>query len=139
MRGTAKIRLGNEEFLLEANQSTYIPVDTLHRLENPGDQDIHLIEVQTAAEGIYSELKNLCVWVKTNAGMGSFYRSQHEMVFVFKAGQGAHINNFGLGGKRRHRSNSWTYAGANTFRRDRAADLKAQRKAGQSGKALLSY
>ena len=47
VRGTAKVRLGNEEFLLEANQSTFIPVDTLHRLENPGDQDIHLIEVQT--------------------------------------------------------------------------------------------
>jgi len=85
----------------------------------------HLVEVQTAAEGIYSELKNLCVWVKTNAGMGSFYRSQHEMVFVFKAGQGSHINNFGLGETGRHRSNVWTYAGANTFRPDRADDLEA--------------
>lgn len=47
VQGTAKIRRGDDEFLLEANQSTYIPVETLHRLENPGDQDIHLIEVQT--------------------------------------------------------------------------------------------
>lgn len=47
IRGTAKIRLGDEEFMLEANQSTYVPVETLHRLENPGDEDIHLIEVQT--------------------------------------------------------------------------------------------
>lgn len=47
VQGTAKIRVGNEEFLLEANQSTYIPVETLHRLENPGDKDVHLIEVQT--------------------------------------------------------------------------------------------
>ena len=47
VRGTAKVRLGDEEFLLEANQSTFIPVETLHRLENPGDQDVHLIEVQT--------------------------------------------------------------------------------------------
>ena len=47
VRGTAKIRLGDEEFLLEANQSTYIPTGTLHRLENPGNEDIHLIEVQT--------------------------------------------------------------------------------------------
>jgi mannose-1-phosphate guanylyltransferase/mannose-6-phosphate isomerase len=47
VRGTAKVRLGDEEFLLDANQSTYIPVETLHRLENPGDQDVHLIEVQT--------------------------------------------------------------------------------------------
>lgn len=47
VRGTAKVRLGDEEFLLEANQSTYIPVETLHRLENPGTEDVHLIEVQT--------------------------------------------------------------------------------------------
>ncbi|HEY5775712.1 MAG TPA: mannose-1-phosphate guanylyltransferase/mannose-6-phosphate isomerase [Xanthomonadales bacterium] len=47
VKGTAKVRLGDREFLLEANQSTYVPVDTLHRLENPGDEDIHLIEVQT--------------------------------------------------------------------------------------------
>ena len=47
VKGTAKVRLGEREFLLEANQSTYVPVETLHRLENPGDEDIHLIEVQT--------------------------------------------------------------------------------------------
>jgi mannose-1-phosphate guanylyltransferase/mannose-6-phosphate isomerase len=47
VKGTAKVRLGNEEFLLEANQSTFVPIETLHRLENPGDTDIHLIEVQT--------------------------------------------------------------------------------------------
>lgn len=47
LRGTAKVRLGDDVFLLEANQSTYVPTDTLHRLENPGDEDIHLIEVQT--------------------------------------------------------------------------------------------
>ena len=47
VEGTAKVRLGDEEFLLEANQSTYIPTETLHRLENPGEKDVHLIEVQT--------------------------------------------------------------------------------------------
>jgi mannose-6-phosphate isomerase-like protein (cupin superfamily) len=47
VRGTAKVRLGDEEFLLKANESTYVPIETLHRLENPGDEDIHLIEVQT--------------------------------------------------------------------------------------------
>ncbi len=47
VQGTAKVRLGDEEFLLEVNQSTFIPIETLHRLENPGDQDIHLVEVQT--------------------------------------------------------------------------------------------
>jgi mannose-1-phosphate guanylyltransferase/mannose-6-phosphate isomerase len=47
VRGTAKVRLGDDEFLLQANQSTFIPIETLHRLENPGDKDVHLIEVQT--------------------------------------------------------------------------------------------
>ncbi len=85
----------------------------------------HMREVLDAAEGIYTELKNLCVWAKTNAGMGSFYRSQHELVFAFKSGTAPHINNFGLGDKGRHRSNLWTYAGANTFRAGRMDDLKA--------------
>ena len=52
-----------------------------------------------------SELKNICVWAKTNAGMGSFYRSQHELVFVFKNGTGRHINNVELGRFGRRRSN----------------------------------
>lgn len=56
----------------------------------------HMREVLAAADGIYSELKNLCIWAKTNAGMGSFYRSQHELVFAFKHGSESHINNFGL-------------------------------------------
>jgi len=85
----------------------------------------HLREILDASEGIYSELKNLCVWAKTNAGMGSFYRSQHELVFVFKAGRGKHVNNFGLGEKGRHRTNLWTYAGVNTFRQGRMDDLTA--------------
>ncbi|WP_171188238.1 DNA methyltransferase [Ruegeria sp. HKCCC2117] len=85
----------------------------------------HMGEVLDASEGVFHELKNLCVWGKTNAGMGSFYRSQHELVFVLKSGTGSHINNFGLGERGRHRSNLWTYAGANTFHADRGADLAA--------------
>lgn len=85
----------------------------------------HMREVLDGAEGIYTELKNLCVWAKTNAGMGSFYRSQHELVFAFKAGTASHINNFKLGEAGRHRSNLWTYAGANTFREGRMEDLDA--------------
>lgn len=85
----------------------------------------HMGEILAAAEGVYTELKNLCVWGKTNAGMGSFYRSQHELVFVFKSGTAPHINNFGLGETGRHRSNLWTYAGANTFRKGRMEDLAA--------------
>ncbi|MEM7472587.1 MAG: DNA methyltransferase [Pseudomonadota bacterium] len=85
----------------------------------------HMPEVLAASDGIYSELKNLCVWAKSNAGMGSFYRSQHELVFAFKNGAEAHINNFGLGSNGRHRSNVWEYAGANTFREGRMEDLQA--------------
>src|SRR5690606_13549640 len=59
--------------------------------------------------------KNLCVWVKTNAGMGSLYRSQHELVHVFKVGTGPHINNVELGRFGRTRSNVWRYAGVNSF------------------------
>ncbi|MEL6243833.1 MAG: DNA methyltransferase [Pseudomonadota bacterium] len=85
----------------------------------------HLGEVLEAADGVYGEMKNLCVWAKTNAGMGSFYRSQHELVFVFRNGRAPHINNFGLGEGGRHRSNLWTYAGVNTFRAGRMDDLAA--------------
>lgn len=85
----------------------------------------HMGEMLGAGHAVFDELKNLCVWAKTNAGMGSFYRSQHELVFVWKAGRGRHINNFGLGEDGRHRSNLWTYPGANTFREGRLEDLAA--------------
>ena len=65
----------------------------------------------------------MCVWVKTNGGMGSFYRSQHEFCFVFKKGTAPHINNFGLGEKGRYRTNVWSYAGMNTFKAGRMEEL----------------
>lgn len=83
----------------------------------------HMREVLAAAHGRYADLKNLCVWAKTNGGMGSLYRSQHELVFVFKAGTAAHINNVQLGKHGRYRTNVWSYAGANTFSATRDADL----------------
>ncbi|HEY0012110.1 MAG TPA: DNA methyltransferase [Allosphingosinicella sp.] len=84
----------------------------------------HAREILDAADGIYTEFKQLAVWAKDNAGMGSFYRSQHELVFIFKSGRGRHVNNFGLGSKGRHRTNLWSYAGANTFRKGRDQDLQ---------------
>lgn len=75
----------------------------------------HMGEVLSAAEGIYPELKNLCVWNKDNAGMGSLYRSKHELVFVFKKGEAPHINNVKLGSGGRYRTNVWDYAGVNSF------------------------
>jgi DNA modification methylase len=76
-----------------------------------------------AAQGVFHEQKNLIVFVKTNAGLGSWYRSQHELILAFKVNPGPHRNNFGLGEGGRHRSNVWTYAGANTFRKGRMEDL----------------
>ncbi len=83
----------------------------------------HMGEVLAAAHGRYADLKNLCVWAKTNGGMGSLYRSQHELVFVFKVGSAPHINNVELGKHGRYRTNVWTYAGANTFGATRETDL----------------
>ncbi len=83
----------------------------------------HLNEMLEAGERVYSELKNLVVWNKTNAGQGSFYRSQHELIFVFKNGEGEHTNNFELGQHGRNRSNVWTYAGVNSFRAGRLDEL----------------
>jgi DNA modification methylase len=69
----------------------------------------HAHEILAAGEEQYSELKNVCVWVKDRPGMGAFYRSQHELVFVFKYGDVRHRNHFGLGENGRTRSNVWSY------------------------------
>lgn len=83
----------------------------------------HLGELLDAGINTYSELKNLCVWCKTNGGMGSLYRSAHELVFVFKNGSAPHINNVELGRFGRNRTNVWTYAGQTSFGGDRSAEL----------------
>jgi DNA modification methylase len=70
----------------------------------------HLPEILAAGAIAYSEVKDLCVWTKTNAGLGSFYRSQHELVVVFKNGTALHIDNINLGGHGRNRSNVWPHA-----------------------------
>ena len=77
----------------------------------------HVEELLAASRAAYDELKNLCVWVKDNGGMGSLYRSQHELVFVFKHGRNGHHNNVQLGRFGRNRSNVWHYPGANSFAR----------------------
>jgi DNA modification methylase len=80
----------------------------------------HVFELLSAGRGVYSELKNICIWAKNNAGMGSLYRSQHELVLVFKNGTAPHINNVELGRFGRHRTNIWHYLGGNG-RRDELA------------------
>lgn len=81
----------------------------------------HMRELMGAGKQ-YDEFKNLCVWNKTNGGMGSLYRSKHELVFVYKNGKNPHINNIELGKNGRYRTNVWDYAGVNTFQNN--DDLK---------------
>ncbi|MFL6387934.1 MAG: site-specific DNA-methyltransferase [Terriglobales bacterium] len=77
----------------------------------------HITELMLAGKQAYTEFKNLCVWAKDNGGMGSLYRSQHELVFLFKHGKASHCNNVQLGQFGRYRSNVWNYPGVNSFSR----------------------
>ena len=83
----------------------------------------HEYELMSAGRNIYDSLLNVCVRNKDNGGMGSFYRSKHEFVTVFKVGNAPHINNVELGRHGRNRTNVWDYAGVNTFRAGRIDEL----------------
>lgn len=83
----------------------------------------HLPELLEAGRSVFDDWLNLCVWSKSNAGMGSLYRSQHELVAVYKKGRRPHVNNVELGKNGRHRSNVWQCAGANSFSAGRAEAL----------------
>ena len=83
----------------------------------------HAYEILSASREVYSNQKNLCVWNKTNAGMGSFYRSKHELVFVFQNGKGKSINNIALGKAERYRTNIWDYPSTSAFSKTRNDDL----------------
>ena len=83
----------------------------------------HMGELLEAGRTCFSELKNLIVWNKTNGGMGSFYRSKHELIFVFKNGSAPHTNSFGLGETGRPRTNVWDYAGVSSISAARAEEL----------------
>ncbi len=78
----------------------------------------HASELLAAGSQAYHELKNICVWVKDNGGMGSLYRSQHELVFIYKHGKAPHRNNIELGKYGRYRTNVWRYPGANSLSRE---------------------
>jgi DNA modification methylase len=94
-----------------------------HAANHSTDGSIHYVcmhwskmaELLAATAEHYSEMKNLCVWSKSNAGMGSLYRSRHELVFVFKRGTAPHINNVELGRFGRNRTNVWEYPGQNVL------------------------
>jgi ParB-like nuclease family protein len=105
----------------------------------------HIAEMMAAGNDVYDELKNLCVWAKTNGGMGTFYRSRHELVFVWKSGTAPHINNFELGQHGRCRTNVWEYPGISSMGAGRRAhegtrhapDRQAGRTGGRCHKGLL--
>jgi hypothetical protein len=83
----------------------------------------HMDEVGSVGNSIYGELLNLCVWNKSNAGMGSLYRSKHELVFVFKVGTAPHFNAVELGRHGRNRTNVWDYVSVNSLAGSRREDL----------------
>ena len=83
----------------------------------------HMAEMLAAGEPVYSELKNLIIWAKDNGGMGTFYRSRHELIFAFKNGTAGHINSFELGQHGRYRTNVWSYKGMNSFGSNRNEDI----------------
>jgi DNA modification methylase len=83
----------------------------------------HMGEILEAGQAVYDDLKNLIVWAKDNGGMGTFYRSRHELIFAFKKGNAQHINTFELGQHGRYRTNVWEYRGVNTMRAGRMEEL----------------
>ncbi len=82
----------------------------------------HMVVMWLAATSNALEMLNLCVWAKTNGGMGSLYRSRHELIYVLRNGNAPHLNNVELGKHGRNRTNVWNYTGANTFARNRKSD-----------------
>lgn len=83
----------------------------------------HMEELITAGRKVFAEHKNLIVWNKTNGGMGSLYRSKHELIFLYKWGTAPHTNSFGLGETGRYRTNVWDYAGISSISASRAEEL----------------
>ena len=130
-------RIRHREFAMgsgemsEAEFTEFLRTTFARLVENTIDGSIHQIcmdwrhmgEMLAAGRGLYTELKNLCVWNKSNAGMGSFYRSKHELIFVWKNGTAPHINNFELGQHGRTRTNVWDYPGISTMRKGRMEEL----------------
>ena len=115
----------------EAQFTSFLETVLRHLVASSADGSIHFVcmdwrhayELLSASRGVYSELKNMCVWNKTNGGMGSLYRSKHELVLVFKNGTGAHVNNVELGRHGRYRTNVWDYAGINALAAERMDQL----------------
>ncbi len=125
--GNGKIK--HDEFAMASGEMSYEEFETFLAaiiallIEFSKKGSLHYIcidwrginQLISAGQNQYSELKNICIWNKTNAGMGSFYRSKYELVPVFKNGTAPHTNNILLGVHGRYRSNVWDYPGVNSF------------------------
>jgi DNA modification methylase len=117
--------------LSETDYTALLQTSCGHLVANSVSGSIHFLcmdwrhcwELLGAGRKVYSELKNLCVWNKHNGGMGSLYRSKHELIFVFKNGSTPHINNVELGTHGRNRTNVWDYPGVNSWREGRRDEL----------------
>ncbi len=115
----------------EAEFGNFLSTALCNARDHARDGSLHYVFIDWRSVGlllslggrIFDRLMNLCVWAKTNAGMGSFYRSQHELIAVFKKGSSAHVNNVQLGRLGRNRSNLWQHVGASSFSKSRDADL----------------
>lgn len=83
----------------------------------------HMDDVSQVGAKLYDPLLNICVWNKSNAGMGSLYRSKHEMVFVYRVAGAQHHNAIELGRHGRNRTNVWDYASVNSMQGSRREDL----------------
>lgn len=118
--------------MTEAEFTAFLKTVCLHLVEYSVDGSIHFIFMDwrhlypllKAGRSVYQEQKNLCVWSKSNAGMGSFYRSQHELIVIYKSGTASHINNFELGQHGRYRTNVWRYPGINSLGQGRLEELR---------------
>lgn len=133
--GSGKTR--HREFAFASGEMTstefasFLKASFVNLADNSSDGSIHFIcmdwrhmgEMLDAGHSVYNELKNLIVWVKDNGGMGTFYRSRHELVFAFKKGTAPHINSFELGQHGRYRTNVWQYRGVNTLKSGRMDEL----------------
>jgi DNA modification methylase len=117
--------------MTEAEFTGFLKTNFERLAANMTDGSVHMVcmdwrhqgEMLAAGREVYSELKNLCVWNKSNAGMGTFYRSKHELIYVWKSGTAAHVNNFELGQHGRYRTNVWDYPGISTQRAGRLQEL----------------
>lgn len=125
--------IAHEEFAMASGEMTqaefraFLQITTTNLADATRDGSMHFIcmdwrhleDLLVASHDAYSELKSICVWNKSNGGMGSLYRSKHELIAVYKKGGAAHINNVALGKHGRNRTNVWDYAGANGFGEER--------------------